>query len=296
MDRKPATTPDERLARLAARQHGVVSLAQLEATGIKADAARQRVRAGRLVRIHRAVYAVGHGGLSPQGRWMAAVLACDVGGGSGCVLSHRSAAELWTLLPPTDGVPHVTLPGISGRDKRRGIRLHRSRALTPADCTRRLNIPVTTPTRTLLDLSRIGSAPELATARRQAEFLGLPLDEKRLDGPRERSESPRSRTDLERDFLRLCRRHRLPEPEVNVPIDRYQVDFLWRGERLVLETDGWAAHRGRMAFEEDRRRATVLATLGFEVMRVTWRQVKDEAAEVAAAVRARLRARRQELR
>jgi very-short-patch-repair endonuclease len=223
---------------------------------------------------------------------MAAVLACG-GDAADAVLSHRSAAQLWTLLPPADGFPHITVPGDGGRRQRHGIRLHRSRTLTAADCTRRHNIPVTTPTRTILDLARVVPESELARARRQAEFLGLPLDEPRLDRSRERSGvAARTRSELERDFLRLCRRHRLPEPEVNASLGGYQVDFLWREERLIVETDGWAAHRGRTAFEQDRRRGTFLASLGFEVMRVTWRQVHDDPAEVAAAVRARLGAER----
>jgi very-short-patch-repair endonuclease len=97
-------------------------------------------------------------------------------------------------------------------------------------------------------------------------------------------------SELEQRFLRLCHRHRLPPPEVNATVDRYEADFLWRDERLIVETDGWAAHRGRIAFEEDRCRATALALLGYEVMRVTWRQVLEEPATVAAAIRVRLRA------
>lgn len=217
---------------------------------------------------------------------MAAVLAI----GAGAVLSHRSAAELWTLLPFTAGFPHVTTASGNGRRKRHGIQVHRSRTLAPADRTLRLNIPVTTPTRTLLDLARVATPADLARARREAEFLGLPLDEARLDatrrGPRG---ADRARTELEQNFLRLCRRHRLPLPEVNATVGDCEVDFLWPEERLAVETDGWAAHRGRVAFEEDRRRDAALALQGYEVMRVTWRQVEEQPATVAAAIRAKRR-------
>jgi very-short-patch-repair endonuclease len=278
---------DERLAALAARQHGVVTTAQLEELGISLDAALKRTWRGHLHRVHRGVYAVGHPRLSMHGTWMAAVLAI----GAGAVLSHRSAAELWGLLPFAAGVSQVTIPADTGRAKRRGIRIHRSRTLTPADRTRRLSIPVTTPTRTLLDLARVTGQQELARARRQAEFLGLALDAGRLDSAG-RSHHDRTRTALEQRFLRLCRRHRLPSPEVNARVGRYEADFLWREQRLIVETDGWDAHRGRIAFEQDRRRATALALDGYEVMRVTWRQVQEEPGTVAAAVRARLRATR----
>ncbi len=93
-------------------------------------------------------------------------------------------------------------------------------------------------------------------------------------------------------MLSLCRRHRLPQPDVNVSIDRYLVDFLWADASLIVEVDGWKAHRTRPAFEEDRARDARLAVLGYSVIRFTWRQVTGNANEVAKTVRALLRARR----
>src|SRR5207247_11204601 len=91
--------PDAAIARIAARQHGVVTVGQLRAAGLDRNAVGRRLAAGRLHRVYRGVYAVGHAGLSDEGRWTAAVLAC----GEGAVLSHRSAAELLRLLEPADG-------------------------------------------------------------------------------------------------------------------------------------------------------------------------------------------------
>jgi len=91
----------------------------------------------------------------------------------------------------------------------------------------------------------------------------------------------RSRSDLERDFLRLCRRSRLPLPEVNVRIGSYLVDFLWRERRLVVETDGYLYHRGKAAFQDDRSRDLELRRLGFEVIRLSERQVEEEPNRVA---------------
>jgi hypothetical protein len=212
---------------MAARQHGVISTGQLRRLGISEDATRARVRLGRLHRVHRGVYAVGHPALSPAGRWLAAVLA--VGGGprseSGAVLdhwraavSHHSAACLWDLLPATDRPADVIVKGDGGRAKRPGIHVHRSLTLAVADVTLRRGIPVTTPARTISDLRRSTSAGwpgavspgDLRKAIRQAGVLGLPLGG---DGRRDRS-----RSDLERDFLRLCRRHSFAPPEVNVRI------------------------------------------------------------------------------
>jgi very-short-patch-repair endonuclease len=92
-------------------------------------------------------------------------------------------------------------------------------------------------------------------------------------------------------MLAICRRHRLSPPEVNVKVDRYEVDFLWRDQRLVVEVDGWDSHRSRSAFEEDRARDARLAVLGYEVVRFTWRQVTEDAGAVAQTIRLLLRER-----
>jgi very-short-patch-repair endonuclease len=221
---------------------------------------------------------------------MAAVLAC----GETAVLSHLSAGELWGIHRPVRRrsnaggnveVPdvHVTIPSTAGVRKRTGIVLHRSTTLMERHCTRRDGIPVTTPARTLADLRSLLSPAQFASALREAEFLRLPIDD-RLD-------SDGARTDLERLMLALCRRHRLPAPKVNVKVDRYEVDFLWRGQHLIVEVDGWDAHQSRSAFEEDRARDARLAVLGYEVVRFTWRQVTTDSAAVAATIRALLRAR-----
>src|SRR3954467_1711036 len=106
-------TPDGRVARIAVRQHGVVTLRQLEEAGVTREATYKRARRGRLHRLHRGVYAVGHRAPSHHARWMAAVLAC----GEGAVLSHGSAAALWNLLNPPGGPTHVPTPTTTGREE-----------------------------------------------------------------------------------------------------------------------------------------------------------------------------------
>jgi predicted transcriptional regulator of viral defense system len=200
--------PDRVVARIAAEQHGVVTAEQLRAAGLSRDQVRHRVRIARLLPLHRGVYAVGHCADSWQRRWMAAVLAC----GNGAVLSHRSAAALWKLLRPESGVVEVSTSSQNGRSKRRGIRLHRCQSLTGGTTTRRFNIPVTTPARTVSDLRRVVSPRLWRRAVRQAELAGFAL------GPEVEGDGTRS--DLELDFLRICRRARLPAPEVNVKVGR----------------------------------------------------------------------------
>ncbi len=209
---------------------------------------------------------------------MAAVLAA----GQGAALSHRSAAELWRLLPAAEGPVHVTIPASAVAASRKNLHLHRSSL--PDTATRHRNgIKATSPARTLRDLRRIGLEPELLRrATRQAEFLGLDLGEIATD---------HTRSELELAFLCLCRRFRLPEPEVNVRVGSFTVDFLWRAARLVVKVDGYAAHRGRQAFEDDRRRELELGRLGYRLCRFSPTQIHREARSVAAGVRTALRAR-----
>jgi hypothetical protein len=131
--------------------------------------------------------------------------------------------------------------------------------------TRRNGIPVTTAARTIADLRGIVSPALVRRAIRQAEMHGLSL------GPA--IEADGSRSDLERDFLRLCRRSGLPAPEVNVPIGRWTVDFLWRADRLAVETDTFRWHRGQVAFDDDHARDLDLRRRAFEIRRYTERQV-----------------------
>jgi very-short-patch-repair endonuclease len=281
--------PDAAIARIAARQHGVVSLAQLEQAGIHRQGRNTRLRRGRLHRVHRGVFAVGHPGLSREGHWMAAVLAVGNGaptegaGGRPVALSHASAGALWGILGSRGrawsrsvGLPiHVTVN--DARESRRGIRVHRSRTLTADEITVRFGIPVTTASRTLADLRSVLSPAGFAAALRQAEFLGLPLDPT--------LEPDRTRSELEGKLLALCRRHRLPRPEVNVGIGPFTVDFLWRDCSLVVEVDGFHAHGTRSAFESDRARDVELQLLGYGVARFTWRQLTERPREVARALR-----------
>lgn len=276
--------PDGEIARIAARQHGVISLEQLENAGVHRQGRTTRLRAGRLHRVHRGVFAVGHHGLSKAGRWMAAMLAC----GPGAVLSHTSAGELWGMIrsrrPPSpaavDAAVHVTVTSDTGR-RRRGIVVHRSRTLTAAGVIDRHGIPVTTPSRTLADLRRTLPPKSFAAALREAEFLNLPIDpDLEPDG---------TRSELEAGFLAICRRHRIPMPKTNARVDSFIVDFFWPTRRLIVEVDGWDSHGTRSAFEADRERDTQLKLLGYDVVRFTWRQLTDDPAGWAGALRELLR-------
>jgi len=302
MGRKVANG-DVLIAEIATRQHGLISVWQLYGLGIGERGVRRRVDAGRLHRIHRGVYAVGHSAPSLERRWLAAVLAVGWDRGEkaerggfvlerwGAAVSHRSAASLWSLLPANDRPVDVIVAGDSGRARRLGIRLHRSLSLSAAEVTFARGIPVTTAARTIGDLretvaNRPGamSSRELRRAVRQANVLGLPVDET--------SRKDRTRSDLEADFLALCRRNRFPPPEVNARVGAFLADFLWREQRLIVETDFYLYHRGRVAFQDDRGRDLELMRLGYSVVRLAEKQVNEEANLVAEILAGALSGRR----
>lgn len=268
--------PNDVVANLAARRHGVVTRKQLLAAGLSPSAISRRVEKGWLHRLHQGVYAVGHRGISREGRWLAAVLAC----GDLAVLSHWSAAALWDLLPHPRGPVDVSTSMRGGRARRPGIRLRRCRSLAADLTTERRGIPVTTPARTIADLCKAGPAWQSRRAIRQAEMRGMRLEPN--------VEADRTRSDLELDFLRLCRRHGLPAPEVNVKLGRWTVDFLWRRQRIAVETDSYAYHRGRVAFQDDRARDLELRRRGYAVHRFSENQLNERPEEVVADLRAAL--------
>ena len=263
-------TPDLRTAGIAARQHGVVSRRQLVDAGLVARSIAHRVETGRLIRLHRGVYAVGHRPPSPHARMIAAVLAC----GPGAVLSHRSAAALWGLARWDRPVE------VTARNARRhaGILVHRSRTLTRADVTRHYGIPVTSPARTLADLARVLDPPSLTRAVNDARLRHLV----RLD----HTETGPTRSVFEDAFLAFVDRHGLPRPEVNQLVAGYEVDMVWRRQRLIAELDGRAYHED--TFEEDRDRDATLTAAGLRVVRVTWRRLVHQEEREAARFRALL--------
>ena len=283
---EPSEVP-RRLAALIAAQYGVVTRRQLVEHGVGDGAIARRLRHGVLHRLHPGVFAVGHAVLVPNGRRLAAVLAC----GPGAALSHGDAAAVHGLRQ-AGARTHVTVPR-GGSHSRGGIVVHRVRRLAPEDVTEVNGIRVTTVARTALDLAetlsthalvgllermeimRVFDLTELrATMERNPGRRGLkPLSDAlaRLDAAPEGDDAA-----LQRRFLQLCRRHGLPEPQQQAIIGPYTVDFFWPAAGLVVETDGRTYHATRAAFERDRRRDVDLAAWGLRVLRVTWRQVTEE--------------------
>jgi very-short-patch-repair endonuclease len=285
---------------LARRQHGVATRLQLLDAGVTDRILGRLLTQGRLTSMHRGIYLLGPLN-PPHAPEMAAVLAC----GRGAVVSHRSAAALWSLLrPPAPPAPvDVTVPGRARRN-RPGIHLRSVIRLDQDETTMWKAIPITTPARTVLDLAgdlvREGRRRELeqvlAAAQRNSlisrkEMLSLLARHPKRRGVsvlRELVEDRRgpalTRSEAEERLLALIRDGRLPEPQANALAAEYEVDFLWTAQRLVVEVDGYEFHSGRRRFEGDRRRDADLAALGLRVLRVTWSQLTEEPLSVLALI------------
>ncbi len=276
---------DRALARVAGRQHGAISYAQLRDLGLSRDAISHRFRHGRLHRVHRGVYLVGHTAPTELGPFAAALLAA----GPEATLSHRAAGWLWRLVDDAPSTVDVTVTR-SGAHSRPGLRVHRVGALHPADARRRRGLPVTSPARTLVDLAGDVRPPELDAAFERARTARLvrPADVRaslarnpaRRGAPAVRAlvdDRPGlTRSAAERRLLDLLGRGGLPRPLTNVRVSGHEVDMVWHEAGLVVEVDGYAWHRGRRSFEHDRRRDADLQVAGYRVLRVTWRRIGDE--------------------
>jgi hypothetical protein len=283
------------IAEKAAQQHGVVAYEQLMALGFGRRAVQHRVTAGRLHPLYIGVFSVGHSVLSAHGRRMAAVLAC----GAGALLSHLSAAAHEGLVHTDRSAIDITVPGRS-RKGRPGIDLHLVRRLHPDDRTVVQGIPTTSIARTLLDIA--ATRPRLLErAFEAAERLQL-LDLRAIHELLDRSHGcrgrpalaaltdrrelpPATRSELERDFLRLCDDAGLPLPLVNVIVEGFEVDAAWPNRRLVVELDSREFHLTRAAFERDRVRDAKLQLAGYRVLRVTHRRLHTESSAIVDTVR-----------
>jgi hypothetical protein len=288
---------DAELARLAGRQHGVVATRQLSALGLARGGVAARARAGRLHRVHRGVYAVGHTVLTVNGRRMAAVLAA----GPGAVLSHASAAALWDIRPTSATRIDISVRSAGGRAKRPGLRIHRTPTLQTDEITAHQGIRVTSPARTLLDLASSLPRRALERALDEAEIREL-YDRRALEavalahagehGARALAEALAQDGDpvltdseLEEIMLGLCDEQQLERPTPRAWVAGLRVDFLFAASRLVVETDGYRYHRTRRAFERDRERDAILARAGYRTLRFTHRQLTREPALVAETIR-----------
>lgn len=300
--RAASPRPDVAIARIARRQHGLITIHQLLDAGLSHSSVHKRVAAGRLHLIHRCIYAVGHEALSIQARWHAAVLAA----GDGAALGYLAAASHWNVW--RRNVPGIDVVTARRRNDFDGVRVHVSRTLLPRDVRRRNGIPVTSVARTIVDLGDVLTPYQLANVVHEAEFRNR-FDERALVRLLARSRGRRAVTivrqalalratgsagtmsELEDAFLAALRAARAPDPRVNVPIDVgdggcVRPDAHWPAIRLVVEVDG-SPHRRDHTREQDRGRDARLRAAGWEVRRCGSGEFDACAADVARRFAAR---------
>ena len=281
---------------LSARQHGVIARRQLLELGLSPAAINHRLASGRLHRVHRGVYAVGRPQLDRLGLWLASVLAC----GPKAVLSHGAAAALWEIRPWRAGHVEISVPLHVCRS-RPGLIVHRRSSLTEPDLSRRHQIPVTSPLRTLVDLAPRLTVKQLEAAINEADKRGLVDPEcaraslgslparagvGRLRGVLDRRTFALTDSELERAFLRLTRRAGLPKPLTGSLVAGHRADFHWPQLGLVVETDGLRYHRTPAQQAKDRERDQDYVTAGLTALRFTHSQVRFEPDHVVLTLQA----------
>lgn len=295
-------TGERAIGRAAGTQRGTVHLEQLRGAGFGRSVVARLLERGTLYVVLPRVFAVGHDTLAPLALELAAVLWSGHDG----VISHRSAAAIWGLTPPPPGEQvEMTLIGRGARRHPR-VTTYRVQELDARDVRLRHGIPVTAPARTLIDVAGRDGGAAFERAHAEARVLEL-VSDRELDAalgrcPTRAGAAPvraalrgertgsLTRSEAERRLLALIGQAQLKPPETNVRLLGYEVDLLWRAERLVVEVDGHAFHAHRAAFERDRARDQALVAAGYRVIRVTWRQLEREPLAILARIAGALQA------
>ncbi|MBV9335293.1 MAG: DUF559 domain-containing protein, partial [Solirubrobacterales bacterium] len=268
-------------------------------SGVSKRAIEYRVLTGRLHPEFRGVYSVGCGELPPLAREQAALLAC----GEHAFLTHHTSAFIWGLRKAHPFEVELSVLGRSCAS-RKGIRVHRIRQIDRREVRRHDSLWVSSPARALLEIASTLSPGELASAIDDGLAAGV-LKRGEVEEVLERNRPCRgaerlaaviahgagaaiTRSRAEGAFLTLIRDARLPTPDVNEPFGRWEADFMWRPQRLVVEIDGYGFHSGPRAFNRDHEKVLALQAAGFEVLRFTRDQVVKRPAFVVATVAAAL--------
>jgi very-short-patch-repair endonuclease len=289
-------SPDPEVARVASEQNAAITWRQLRAAGLTPAVIRTRVRRAQLFHVFYGVYSTADPSLLPLVRPTAALLST----GHGAVISGRSAAAVYGLTDPDPDVIDVTVIGRKVRP-RRGMTIHRLTALAPADIAKKDNLTLTSPARTLIDFAQHAADDELSNAFGEARAKRLVSDASLkaalARAPRNHPGAARIRRWIEEDpgrtherskAERLMRQHlqaaQLPQPLANVKLHGYLADFVWPELKLIVEVDGYGTHGDRLAFERDRRRDQIHTAAGYVVIRVSWRQLRDEPMAVVTRI------------
>lgn len=294
MHAKRLTHVETRLLERANRQWGLLRHEDLGREGLGRGAIAARIATRRLNRVHHRVYAFGHTVLRDEGRWLAALWACD-----DTVLSHWDAAAYhgWRVVPPA-GDDSVHLSTTGAKRSRPGITVHRVLALGRLDVFRAGLFTVTTIPRTLVDLADVMTWAEfraLADAQPRLNFPAIRAAHLRAGRRPGRGRVQRlieaddahTKSEFERRFLKFLDRHGIGRPDgLNVKVAGHKADCHYIDERLVVELDGRAFHRRRAQMRADRQRDADYQLAGQRILRLVWDDLHpDEDLATAARLR-----------
>lgn len=289
--------PDLTIAALAARHHGVVTRAQLLASGLSPGQVVRRTRRGQLHVLYRGVYAVGHRELPRNGR---ALAACWSAGPRGLLFDVAAAAH-HGVRGSSSARWDIALSQASAWTGQPGIRPHAISTLLPEDITCVEGVPVTTLARTVVDLAARHPARTVEKVLNEMVTMDL-YDQRALDAllsrpylrgtkqlesilGRQQAGTTITKSELEELLIALCDSHGIPRPQMNAWLIGLEVDALWPGTLLVVELDSARFHASRAAFERDREKGNELVVAGYTLLRVTWRQLLDDPHRVAEQLR-----------
>jgi very-short-patch-repair endonuclease len=292
--------PDAALLRFASAHHGLYRIQDARRAGLSRRQITDRIHQGRAHVVARGVYRVAGSTPTFEQRALAAAWV------SGGAVSHRTAAQMHQLGSWSDGIIEVTVPH-DGAHHFHEVICHRSRDLGRSRLVHIQGIPVTSPTRTLVDLGAVVDQRELEVAvhgalhrrlthldRLIAEYYSLSKRGRHGAGPIGRilreldpTMGP-AESDLEALLIRILRDHGVPAPVRQFPVtvgdEQFRLDLAYPDRMLFLEGDGFGVHGTRDAFEDDRRRQNLLVLAGWRPLRFTWRQLCSGPAAVARVV------------
>lgn len=273
----------------------MISAVQLHAGGISKRAIERAVRAGRLHPEFRGVYSFGCGVLPPLAREQGALLAC----GERAFLSHHTSAFIWGLRKVQPVEVEVSVVGRSA-PSRKGIRVHRIQAVDRQEVRLHQGLWVSSPARAVLEIAAMLPLADLARAIDDG-LANRALTRPEIDAVLARHAGYRgagrlatvltggggttiTRSEAEKRFLRLIRAARLPPPKTNQPFGRFELDFVWPRERLVVEIDGYQFHSGPASFHRDHEKDLAARDAGLDVLRFTRDHVVKQSEAVLARV------------
>jgi very-short-patch-repair endonuclease len=270
---------DRWIAAVARGQGGHITRAQLGVAGLARGAIAARVEAGRLIRVHQGVYAVGYLPTNPLDRARGALLAA----GPRAALRRRSAASYWQLHRDWRNPLELVSPL---RRRIPGLLISRCETLIKRDIRTIDGIRVTSPARTLLDIAPRTYSKALHRFHNDLRMRRLVDNEQLIDVATRNPRHPGSklllslagasrgepkRSGFEIDWVSFATEHKLPAYEMNIHVAGERIDVLFAPDRLIVELDGWGTHGTKQAFEDDREQDSgILAATGIPTMRITY--------------------------